>query len=53
MLRRQKPRCVRRRAMLTLRMHDSCRDSAEYFVREAFDTCYNDLSPYEDAAPQK
>ena len=41
-----KPKCVRRRALLSLKGVPFCSKDAETFVDTVFQTCYNDLEPF-------
>ena len=44
-------KCVRRRAILSLRMKEGCAERAEECVDRAFDRCFADTAPFNEIYP--
>ncbi|KAI3639906.1 hypothetical protein MIR68_002034 [Amoeboaphelidium protococcarum] len=40
--------CVRRRALLSIKMNPVCGDNAEQVLDSVFDKCFNDLEPFDE-----
>ena len=38
--------CIKRRAILSLKMNDNCKMNAEEMVNTYFEKCYNDVEPF-------